>query len=46
MSTLTPVMLPPGMSQTLNEADLDGIAGQGSDRDLVRLLLEKQRGRQ
>ena len=31
------------MSQTLNEADLDGIAGQGSDRDLVRLLLEKQR---
>src|SRR6266849_4911241 len=30
-----------GMSQILNEAGGDGIAGQGNDRDLVRLTLEE-----
>ena len=32
-----------GASQALNEASCDGIAGQGNERDLVRLRLEKRR---
>ena len=29
-----------GASQALNEASCDGIAGQGNERDLVRLALK------